>query len=358
MDKSPKKSSESLSQKIDIYRDEILKRNYKNFKSFTFGGMILTGLIALTAIVSWGHMYYAREYCILFMHFLLCNLYIRCFLKNHVKYTLCSFYIAIAPILIVGIAMGTFLDPNSNAMTIMVMLCTLFMFITDKPHRIIGYILGAAAAFLICSCLCKSADMFMGDVVNLAIYLSIGLSVNMLTLNDRVSSAENYVLAIRKADSDALTSVLNRGAGDRIVKEMLDAGQRGAFIIIDIDDFKHVNDSCGHQVGDEVICAVSQHLKDAFGGQDIVWRLGGDEFAVFAVDLLSKELCEKQLGQLQAGLSGIKASYSKPLDIKISIGCCICQTRNCEFDSIYKASDDVLYEAKHRGKNGYVICEI
>ena len=207
MKNDAKKEMKSLAQKIEIYQDEICSRNYKNFKSFAFGGMILTGLIALTAVICWERVFFTQEYCILFVHFVLCNLYIHYFLAKHIEYTLRSFYLAMVPILTVGILMGTFLDVNSNAMTVMIMLCTLFMFITDKPSHITGYILGTATLFLVCSYLCKSTAMFVGDLVNAAIYLSIGVSVNMLTLKDRVESAENYVLAIKRADNDASESL-------------------------------------------------------------------------------------------------------------------------------------------------------
>lgn len=60
------------------------------------------------------------------------------------------------------------------------------MFITDKPRHIIGYIMAAECVFLLCSYLSKSLDLFVADVVNSVIYLSIGLSVNLLTLKDRV----------------------------------------------------------------------------------------------------------------------------------------------------------------------------
>lgn len=81
----------------------------------------------------------------LFIVFVLCNIYVNVFLKYHKKYTLISFYLAMAPILAIGTLMGTFLDSKSNAMTILIMLCMLFMFITDKPSHIIGYI--AASTF-------------------------------------------------------------------------------------------------------------------------------------------------------------------------------------------------------------------
>lgn len=277
-------------------------------------------------------------------------MYVHGFLKKHIKYTVISFYVAITPILIVGIAMGTFMDPTNNAITIIIMLCTLFMFITDKPDHIIGWMLGVSTVFLICSYYAKTPKIFVGDVINLCIYLSIGISVNILMLRDRVESAENYVNTLKQAEHDTLTSILNRGAGDRIVSEYLERGEKGAFIMVDIDDFKHINDTYGHQIGDEVIRVVSHRLKNIFNGEDTVWRLGGDEFAVFAIGLTDKTVCERRLSEVLAGLSGIKTSHQSLFDIKISIGCSICLSKNCDFDSVYKSSDNALYEAKNKGK--------
>lgn len=356
MKNSQKNNLRKLSEKVDAYKDEIAERNFKNFKSFSFGGMILTGLISMTALIFYGRVFFTREYEFFFGLFVICNLYIYCFLRKHIQYTLVSFYVALAPILAIGILMGSFLDPESNAMTIMIMLCTLFMFIIDKPHRIINYILGTSIVFLICSYLCKSSDMFIADFVNLAIYLSVGLSVNMLTVRDRIKSVENYSLAVIRASSDALTSILNRGAGDSLVMDLMNHGTKGTFLIADIDDFKYINDTYGHQIGDEVIREVSQKLKSTFRGEDVVWRLGGDEFAVFAVNLLSREICEKRLEDLQKAVSNIKASREDPIKVHLSIGCVICSQQS-KFDIAYKSSDAALYEAKRNGKNGYVFWE-
>lgn len=184
----------SISEKIDIYQDEILIRNYRNLEKFTLGGMLITGFISLVAIVFFGKVLFTAEYCICFIHFLLWYFITKYILKDRIQFTLLVFYIVLVPIFIIGILMGTFLDPNDHAITIMILLCTLFMFITDKPRHIIAYILTVSLCFITCSYLSKPSDFFVGDLANLIIYLSIGLSVNMLTLYERVSSAENYVL--------------------------------------------------------------------------------------------------------------------------------------------------------------------
>lgn len=125
----------------------------------------------------------------------------------------------------------------------------------------------------------KPADLFVGDIVNMLIYSSIAIGISMLTLSDRVESVENYTVMQDRADKDALTSIMNRGAGERAVINQPKNGHAGSFIMVDIDDFKYFNDEYGHDVGDEVIYAVSTQLKKEFRNTDIVLRLGGDEFA-------------------------------------------------------------------------------
>lgn len=356
--KSKYKNIVSLAKRIDMYHNEIMERNYANLKKFTFGGMVITGLISLVALMFAKRVYFTNEYCMCFVTFVLSYLFTHFCLEKHKRYTLVVLYIVLLPIYAVGILMGTFLDPDGAAITIMVLLCTLSMFITDKPVHVISYILGVSLAFAVCSYVSKTFDLFVGDLVNLAIYLSVGISVNMLTLTDRVDSVENQVLLSRKADIDHLTHVLNRGAGDHAARKLLADGHGGSYMIMDIDNFKHYNDTYGHQVGDEVICKVSQALKDAFRGDDVVWRLGGDEFAVFATDLLSKEICQTRMKQVQVNLQSIHTSDSKSLDVHVSMGCTICHSAHDDFDQIYKMSDQALYEAKRKGKNCFVIHEI
>lgn len=134
---------------------------------------------------------------------------------------------------------------------------------------------------------------------------------------------ENYALAAKRADYDALTSILNRGAGEKLVEQLLAKGQKGAFIIVDIDNFKHINDTYGHQTGDEVICKVAGQLKSVFCSDDVIWRLGGDEFAIFASDPISQDVCKKRLHQMQRCVSEIQVPGVNPFNIEISMGCSI-----------------------------------
>ena len=77
---------------------------------------------------------------------------------------------------------------------------------------------------------------------------------------------------------------------------------------------------------------------------------------MFAVNLVSREICEKRLADLQKAVSSIKAFHEKPIEVHLSIGCVICSQQS-KFDIAYKNSDAALYEAKRNGKNRYVFWE-
>ena len=97
----------------------------------------------------------------------------------------------------------------------------------------------------------------------------------------------------RRASRDALSGLLNRATMEQSIRERLQAmtpEERCALFIVDLDNFKQVNDTLGHRAGDEAIRQAGRILSGIFRASDIVGRLGGDEFAVFLCGRLSEEL--------------------------------------------------------------------
>ena len=104
---------------------------------------------------------------------------------------------------------------------------------------------------------------------------------------------KDKIALLKKSQTDVLTGVYNRATGTDLITHSLQIKkvfQYSAFIIIDIDYFKQVNDLLGHQRGDELLIEFSQLLTRVFTNEDIIFRLGGDEFIVFMPNLLSSNL--------------------------------------------------------------------
>ena len=167
------------------------------------------------------------------------------------------------------------------------------------------------------------------------------------------------------ASTDPLTKLLNRRFFfEKFEKEVrrlqraANHGGSGAFLMMDIDHFKSVNDTHGHSVGDDVLVAVSECLRTMTREHDIVGRFGGEEFAVFCPDIdvkAAKKLCErlrKRISELSFNGSG--GSFS----VTSSFGIAMLPAHANESQTLVQAADAALYEAKRGGRNRVVVASV
>lgn len=124
-------------------------------------------------------------------------------------------------------------------------------------------------------------------------------------------------------------------------------------MILDFDNFKHINDSYGHQVGDEVLKSFGNILNRAFRTKDIIGRVGGDEFMVFMPDMAEDTVkrADEIAGEILDELAVTKVGPAKHFSCSIGIGT---DAFGCDFKNLYLLADKALYEAKERGKACYV----
>ena len=161
---------------------------------------------------------------------------------------------------------------------------------------------------------------------------------------------------IKSSKLDAFTKVLNKKAFQIHVEEKIkekDIDKKGAFFIIDIDNFKSINDTCGHLVGDHVIVEIASVLRKNIRKKDLIGRIGGDEFCIYLDDIDSLEDINKKSYFI---LNLIREMHIDGLcdPLTISIGACFVDTNN-NFDKIYKKADLALYQAKENGRTQFVI---
>lgn len=159
--------------------------------------------------------------------------------------------------------------------------------------------------------------------------------------------------------SDPLTGLYNKAATqERIYEEIKMAGSNKcyAFFIVDIDNFKSVNDMMGHAAGDTVISQFAQALKKQFCEGDVVGRIGGDEFVAFS-PISSEEWVEGKARTVAAALyRKIVHDFGK-CTISASIGIAIYPEAGTDFETLYQNADIALYKTKKNGKNGYTVFE-
>lgn len=156
---------------------------------------------------------------------------------------------------------------------------------------------------------------------------------------------------IRKADTDSLTGLLNREGIEKNLENVLGdttKDSRTALLMIDLDNFKQVNDTHGHLVGDQVLKDISTIIKGFFGSNSKISRLGGDEFLVCVHPVLNEQLLDSIVDQLRASIEQYGAIYGVSASIGVSVA-----SDNIAFQKLFKQADMATYAAKGDGKNKY-----
>jgi diguanylate cyclase (GGDEF)-like protein len=161
----------------------------------------------------------------------------------------------------------------------------------------------------------------------------------------------------RIAHYDVLTNLPNRVLlADRLSQAMLQCrrhGQSLAVVFLDLDGFKTVNDAYGHDIGDELLIALSIRMKEALREGDSLSRIGGDEFVAVLADLAKVEDCEPVLERLLLAASEPVTVSGVVLNISVSIGVTLYPRDNVDADLLMRHADQAMYMAKESGKNRY-----
>ncbi|MFC5385060.1 putative bifunctional diguanylate cyclase/phosphodiesterase [Aquamicrobium segne] len=159
---------------------------------------------------------------------------------------------------------------------------------------------------------------------------------------------------------DSLTGLLNRAYFHELVGESLNSGDQTrycALVIVDLDDFKSVNDMVGHPVGDGLIYAVAERLALFVAPGVKVGRFGGDEFMLFFDHVKGEDHLARLMDEVFAGLQGDVDVAGHLLRIQVSAGAVLCRVGMSEVDDMIVKADLALYKAKDLGKNGWQLFE-
>ncbi len=159
------------------------------------------------------------------------------------------------------------------------------------------------------------------------------------------------------AAHDALTGLLNRAAFARAMEEATRRaeifGDRVALIMVDIDRFKLVNDTLGHDVGDEVLLAVTARLKTVAGVRGVVGRIGGDEFAILVAGYAAEGSIAALATQLLLELRRPLHHRTGVLGTRATLGIALRAPGLEDSGELFKAADLALYHAKDAGRDGF-----
>ena len=154
-----------------------------------------------------------------------------------------------------------------------------------------------------------------------------------------------------KSQIDEMTHLFNKITTEKMVTSVLSEfpQKKQALIVVDIDNFKSVNDILGHKVGDHIICVVAGVLSSLFRNTDIIGRIGGDEFVVLMRNVPDYNVVTKKAAQL-IDLFENKEGLSIPENISVSVGIAFSDDNDRTFSDLFSKSDQALYMSKKCGK--------
>lgn len=179
----------------------------------------------------------------------------------------------------------------------------------------------------------------------------IGKMVNIDIQKRELINLEN------KAKRDPLTGVFNKNTTKEIIDQYIMDHTMGKhmFMIVDIDNFKYVNDNFGHLQGDKILSFVINQVKKYFSKGEVIGRIGGDEFAVFIGDVDNGDAIISKAESLQQVLCASFQENGQELSISGSIGIALYPNDGTCYNELLNCADKALYEVKGRGKNGFQI---
>jgi diguanylate cyclase (GGDEF)-like protein len=192
-----------------------------------------------------------------------------------------------------------------------------------------------------------SAWLIAGIAAMLAHYVCMAFIV-LAMAKERVA-----IVLRREAHSDPLTGIANRrsfyDSGENLLRYVRQSGRPVALLLFDLDMFKHINDTFGHQTGDRVLCAFACTAATALRPSDILGRLGGEEFACLLPGLGAKQAM-RVAERIRADFAArVTAVHGAPATV--SVGVATTSDANGDLDALIAAADRALYRVKDAGRN-------
>ncbi len=215
---------------------------------------------------------------------------------------------------------------------------------TDMVTNVLRFLMDDGKVKWVRCNITSKKDEETGDIIAVIAYI------------DDIHEAKEKELKLKhKAQIDSLVGAYNKKATESHIKQHLYKNKCGVLFMIDLDNFKSINDNFGHIYGDEVLKDVFSKIVKQFRGDDILGRVGGDEFVAFSLNSLSVEQAERKAAELCKQIKHEYTLDNMSVEISSSIGIALAPQHGLEFEELYDKADKAMYECKNNTKNGFVI---
>ena len=248
-------------------------------------------------------------------------------------------------------------DPNAPA-SFMPALCISLPVLFIMPFRLsYGVMCFFEGLYILAALFFKDPFLAQYDIFNSVVGIAFSVAVAVVTMGLRLRDYEIRMKYKQLSTLDTLSGILNKMAWTEAAKQYLwlcNPSTSCALVMLDVDNFKGLNDELGHFTGDQVLRGISLALTETFRATDLIGRFGGDEFVVLVKGPVHSAVLEEKFRGIQEKLSHIPAGDGT-LAVTCSIGAVVALHQNLDFDSLFKMADAALYQAKGQGKRTFVI---
>ncbi len=174
---------------------------------------------------------------------------------------------------------------------------------------------------------------------------------------EKLSQTETMVSSLRvRAEQDSLTRLLNARTTRELAEDYLATREKAcAMIVIDVDNFKRINDTYGHMVGDQAMIGAAATIKKFFRANDVVGRIGGDEFLVLMRDVARQEIVDMRCEQIVQGFHQIEFGQHPGDTMSCTVGAVFTETPGLDYDALFGFADRAMYKAKSAGKGRFYV---
>jgi diguanylate cyclase (GGDEF)-like protein len=281
----------------------------------------------------------------------------RTYLLRHRQYTDIFYYAVYIIVFSQTLIASTAFSPQERMVSVFFVIIMLPAVHIEKPIRSYLTVLVSSLVSLAATIFVKSGSplLVLDDAAAILCCILASLPFIALTRGGTLSDLKDRRYFENKAEFDSLTGIYGRESCTMLVKEYLKRNDVPcALFMIDIDDFKKINDTLGHIRGDDVLRELCKVLKKSFREDDVIGRVGGDEFIALLKGTSSADVIARRSGDI---LTGVNAIYSDLTVKKIScsIGVAVRSGRLSDFQSLFGAADMALYESKSSGKNSFTV---
>ena len=247
--------------------------------------------------------------------------------------------------------------PTTPAITFIAFLLITPLFMIDKPYFMALELMVASTVFLVWMYFAKENGIWKADFMNTVIFTIVGIMIHVIVNSIRIKEFVLIRQIKKQKDIDELTGLLNKGALTGKINNFLKKNPegKGLLFVLDVDYFKTINDSFGHDVGDETLNKLGQYLSSKFKDNQIVGRFGGDEFIILFEDIDDEEFASRVANEILKETIDLVKLPTDEAKFSVSIGAAIYKGKEKNYSELFKKADIALYKTKASRKIHYVM---